>query len=407
MIIPHKSPVRIHARYTRSPHVADLTSFARWLTENDYSVDYAQHLLSRAMRSLDVSHVPPESTWTSKQLETAFRHVQHRRTYQLAGHTFGAFLKSVGRLIPLQDDSPHASVLAAYQRYLSEVRGLVPTTIAQHISEARVLVRHALPNGKPLKHLSAETIEEHIERRARGNSRGYLRLIVGYLRAFLRYCFDQRLIPMRLDLIDRPASFGEELPPRALDWSLVQKFLRTIDLTDRSGWRDFIMLHLMAHYGLRPGEVTRLAVDSIRWESRTLSVEQPKTHSCLTLPLMDKTLSLLRRYLREGRRHGQRGELFSSTRAPYRPLLKSSVTSLFRRRARMSGLPIAHASPYALRHSFAMRLFARGVGIKAIGDLMGHHSLVSTSVYLRLQTDMLREVALPVPKAAATTGGVV
>jgi site-specific recombinase XerD len=73
----------------------------------------------------------------------------------------------------------------------------------------------------------------------------------------------------------------------------------------------------------------------------------------------------------------------------------------------MSGLPISHASPYALRHSFAMRLFARGVGIKAIGDLMGHHSLVSTSVYLRLQTDMLREVALPVPKAAATTGGVV
>jgi integrase len=168
-------------------------------------------------------------------------------------------------------------VLAAYQSYLSEVRGLVPTTIAQHIAEARVLVRHALPKGKPLKHLSAKTIEEHIERRARGISRGSLRLIVGYLRAFLHYCFDQRLIPMRLDFIDRPASFGEELPPRALDWSLVQKFLRSIDRTDRSGWRDFMMLHLMAHYGLRPGEVTRLAVDSIRWEARTLSVEQLKS----------------------------------------------------------------------------------------------------------------------------------
>jgi site-specific recombinase XerD len=44
-----------------------------------------------------------------------------------------------------------------------------------------------------------------------------------------------------------------------------------------------------------------------------------------------------------------------------------------------------------------MRLFERGVGMKAIGDLMGHRNLISTGVYLRLQADMLREVALPVP----------
>ena len=66
---------------------------------------------------------------------------------------------------------------------------------------------------------------------------------------------------------------------------------------------------------------------------------------------------------------------------------------------------MAQASAYALRHSFAMRLFARGIGIKTIGDLMGHHSLVSTAVYLRLQSDMLREVALPVPVDTAPVGG--
>ena len=53
-----------------------------------------------------------------------------------------------------------------------------------------------------------------------------------------------------------------------------------------------------------------------------------------------------------------------------------------------------------------MRLFARGVGMKAIGDLMGHNSLASTSVYLRLQTDVLREVALPVPTKVEAARGV-
>jgi integrase/recombinase XerD len=166
-----------------------------------------------------------------------------------------------------------------------------------------------------------------------------------------------------------------------------------------------MMLHLMAHYGLRPGEVTRLTVDSINWEDRTLLVEQPKTCSWLTLPLMDETLDLLRRYLKEGRRQNGRMELFTSAIAPYGPVSNCNVVQLFKNRARKSGLPIAHASPYALRHSFAMRLFARGIGIKVIGDLMGHGSLVSTSIYLRLQTDALREVALPVPVEAGMKGG--
>ena len=44
-----------------------------------------------------------------------------------------------------------------------------------------------------------------------------------------------------------------------------------------------------------------------------------------------------------------------------------------------------------------MRLLDRGVGIKVIGDLLGHRTLESTCVYLRLQTGTLRDVALPLP----------
>jgi site-specific recombinase XerD len=97
--------------------------------------------------------------------------------------------------------------------------------------------------------------------------------------------------------------------------------------------------------------------------------------------------------------------LFTATKAPFHPVHKATMTYVFKNRARKAGLPIAHESPYALRHSFAMRLFGRGVGIKAIGDLMGHSSLASTCVYLRLQIDVLREVALPVPRTVATSGG--
>jgi site-specific recombinase XerD len=295
--------------------------------------------------------------------------------------------------------------MAAYRRFLIEVRGLAPGTVTQHLWEVGTFLREALPEGRSPAHLTAQAVERHIERRARVVTRRTLGASVSELQAFLRYCFDRRLIPTRLDLIDRPRSFRAEQPPRALDWPLIQRFLDSIDRTGRTGWRDFMLLHLMAHYGLRTGETTRLTLDSIDWCAKTLLVEQYKTRNWLTLPLMDETLALLRCYLKEGRRRSPRRELFLSATAPDRPMTKFSVSLMFKIRARQSGLPIAHASSYALRHSFAMRLFGRGVGIKTIGDLMGHNSLISTAIYLRLQTDTLREVALPVPSEAGVIGG--
>lgn len=402
----HKLFARTHIRYTRSPHFNDLADFATWLLEHAYRPRYAQNLVFGTMRALDRFGLPIAGTWTSEQLDRAFRPFRRHQRYRAARHTFGVFLQSVGRFgLPPSNPGPHTPTFEAYRDYLTGVRGLLPVTVAQHLSEVYALALHALPTGKSLKHLSALAIEQYIKQRARGLSRRSLRTSIGCLRAFLRYCHDFNLIEARLDLLDQPVGFRDERPPRALNWNLIQRLLRSIDRNDRSGWRDFMMLHLMAHYGLRPGEITRLTVDSIHWEDRSLLVEQPKTRSWLTLPLLDVTLDLLQRYLKERQRQTQRAELFSTARAPYRPVSNGAINQAFKNRAHKAGLSISDASPYSLRHSFAMRLFGRGVGIKAIGDLMGHSSLVSTFVYLRIQTETLREVALPVPPTAACPGG--
>lgn len=366
---------------------------------------YAQRLVFRVMRSLDASGLLPGRIWTDDELDRAFHRRRHRILYRHARYGFGKFLESVGRLAPRRKHNPHEELLAAYQNFLSDVRGLKESTIVQHIAEVDGMLRRLLPKGGSLKHIAAKSIEKHIERRAQTLSRHTLLTSIGYLRVFLIYCFEHRLIPVRLDCIDKPVGLRNELPPRALDWPVIQKLLASIDRTDRSGWRDFMMLYLMAHYGLRPGEVAHLTLESIDWKSRTLRVQQHKTHSWLNLPLKKESICLLRRYLKEGRRQSQRSELFLTALAPYGHLSKACVSRLFKNRVRRSGLPISHNFPYSLRHSFAMRLFDRKVGIKTIGDLMGHQSITSTTVYLRLQTDVLRDVALPVPTAAKPKGG--
>ena len=72
---------------------------------------------------------------------------------------------------------------------------------------------------------------------------------------------------------------------------------------------------------------------------------------------------------------------------------------VFERWARKSTLEIPFSGAHCLRHSYAVHLLRSGASVKTIGDLLGHRSVESTAVYLRLAIDDLREVALPMPGA--------
>ena len=399
---------RDHTLYEKSRCGPELEAFADWLKAEGH-LRYPLRLHLHRAREVLATHRQFRSGGLFKEQDLLKAFIvpgPSSYEYLCTGRIFTRFLAAKNRLVPLEETNPLTLLCRRYHQHLTEVRGFSNRTLKHHGSTVADFLSRGLSSDRGLCGLTAADVESYVRLKSKENKRQSLQHVVAHLRAFLRYCGDHGETPVGLDIIDTPRTYRGELPPRALDWTTVQRLLASIRRRDPRGWRDYTVLHLMAHYGLRPSEIASLRLDSIDWQDGTLKVEQRKTRSTLVLPLADRTLRLLQRYQQVGRLSCDLPELFLRLRSPIKSLTHQGIINVFRYRAGKSGLLLNEVSSYSLRHAFAMRLLHRGVGIKAIGDLLGHRSLEATCVYLRIDVDMLRTVALPVPGNVANQGGI-
>ncbi len=128
-----------------------------------------------------------------------------------------------------------------------------------------------------------------------------------------------------------------------------------------------------------------------------MRVHQRKTSSELELPLTNEVMCVLAKHLKRTPPSKSCRRIFVKMRAPIGALTSNAVTAAFDSWARKSGLRIPFHGPHCLRHSLAVHLLKKRTPLKTIGDILGHRSPESTSTYLRLATEDLREAPLPVP----------
>lgn len=151
--------------------------------------------------------------------------------------------------------------------------------------------------------------------------------------------------------------------------------------------RDRAILELLYASGIRRAEVARIDVSDCALEKRQIRIHGKGSKERQVL-INGTTAKAIEAYLRK--RPASESDALFLGRGGNR-LTPKHVWRIFRDIYRISGLK-RHASPHTLRHSFATHLAENGVDLETIRELLGHESLATTGIYLKMSMQHKRRL---------------
>jgi integrase/recombinase XerD len=115
------------------------------------------------------------------------------------------------------------------------------------------------------------------------------------------------------------------------------------------------------------------------------------------LPLPGEAGALLADYIRLERPTSVYREVFLTVLSPREPFSGAAVTYLVRQFLERIGLRGARLGSHCFRHTAATLMVIKGASIKQVADVLGHKSIATTQIYVKLDAPSLQGVALPWP----------
>lgn len=290
-----------------------------------------------------------------------------------------------------------------YVVFSCRTRGVAESTLRLEYACVAQFAAFLKTRHRSFRTIRVQDIDHFVAKSAQRYAPKTLERMCSELRAFLRFLHARSQTKRDLaQFVSGPIIRRYDRPRRGLDWDNVRRILGAVDRSTATGRRDYALLLLMAAYGLGAGEALHLRLEDIAWEPKpgTLRIVRPKTGVHTTLPLLPTVAVALAAYLSEGRpRVGGVREVFLRSLAPYHRLsCAGAVGHILRKYANLADVHSQSLSSHVLRHSHAMRQVELGARPKVISDILGHSDPESLSAYVRISTERLRRIALPVPK---------
>ena len=165
------------------------------------------------------------------------------------------------------------------------------------------------------------------------------------------------------------------------------------DLGDPIGLRDWAMMEVLYSTGIRRAELAALRLPDLDVERGTLTVRLGKGKKDRVVPIGERALMWVGRYLDEVRPSlvvpPDRAALFLDKRGASVGLAR--LTQLMRRYIGRAGLGKTGAC-HIFRHTMATLMLERGADVRLIQEILGHEELSTTEIYTRVSIGHLKAV---------------
>jgi len=336
-------------------------------------------------------------------LRRLLRRRHDRHYYQTCCSPLHAWLKFHDRFTKPIPRLPWQSWLDDYTEFLTDVRGLAPITRTGYVSCARAFMDWQF--GKEQAHWSrvlAIDIWRYGEQcaGAKRHKPSYVNRQLSALRQFLSFVHLQGACSAQLRCaVPKIFNYGHSPSADYLTDRQRRCLLSSFDLHSANGRRDLAMALCMVDLGFRAIEVARLRLSDLDWKRAELDVPAAKASRGRRLPLPHHVAQALRLYIERWRPASVCPQVFMVHRAPSnRPVTTMVVRTALHRAYQRCGFPRDWCGTHRLRRTFATRLYARGINLKHIADLLGHRHIMTTTQYAQTDLTGLRAVAQPWPR---------
>jgi site-specific recombinase XerD len=300
--------------------------------------------------------------------------------------------------------TPLGSLLAEYDSYLRQTCGLSGHTCTYRLRYAREFLERHFGEGPPdSDRLRPADLQDYFRRHAGHLQPGSVAVLASSLRSFFRFLtlfhgYDSSLS----GVIPAAPQWPQDRLPRSLTDADLRGVLAQFDVHTAAGRRDLAMIRCMSDLGLRVSEVAGLTLDDIDWRRGVVAIRSDKGRRGRTLPLPRPLGQTIVAYLKSGRPSAADRHLFLRHRVPVgAPVTHDLIRGVFRRAYAGATGRTESVGTHVLRHTAAARMRAAGHSLKGIADVLGHRSVDTTTIYVKLDVESLRAVALPWPGGAS------
>lgn len=295
-----------------------------------------------------------------------------------------------------------SEALEDFGNYLRLERGLSENTVSSYVSDVALFFDYlsSVEGG------SAPERPEDCDRYCVSSylagrldtlsSRSQARVLTS-IRTFFSFMMEEgRCDENPCELIDTPKP--QRKLPVVLSVEEVGRMISSVDLTDPLGHRNKAILEVMYGCGLRVSEAVSIRVTDIFAGEQFIRVIGKGDKQRL-VPIGECALSAIRYYMPDRQRildscktaMKDTDVLFLNRRG--KPMTRVMVFNIVREAASRAGIA-KDISPHTLRHSFATHLIENGADLRAVQQMLGHESIMTTEIYTHVETSKWQKTIL-------------